>query len=113
MRQWILLMVLIFMVSGCSAATWSQMHQAGMRNLANSGDGTGFLNESFARAFTDTGNVARDRAAAYQRGQQRQQYQYHKQQYQRDQVHRIHQQCLMYSSIRPEYERCMYDNGVR
>ena len=115
MRQWILV-VLMLMVSGCSGATWSQMHQAGMRSVANhinNSDGTGFLNESFARAFTDTGNVARDRAAATQRGQQRQQHQYYKQQYQRDQVQRIHQQCLVYSSNRSKYNRCMYTNGVR
>lgn len=61
----LLLVAIMFMVSGCSASTWNQMHQAGMKamaaNVATQANGlSSALREAgtqkMVSAFTYTGN---------------------------------------------------------
>ncbi len=103
--RWILLMVLMFMVSGCSGATWSQMHQAGMRSLAAHNNGlSSALNaaatQKIVSAFTYTGN----HHAEYIRNKQ----------LNRNKEAMIAGYCLTDPMVsnRAEYDSCLYANGI-
>ncbi|KKL23071.1 hypothetical protein LCGC14_2429090 [marine sediment metagenome] len=103
MRQWILLVVLMLMVSGCTTAAWQGAGRGMMVSLGASMQGLSVAmreagNQKIVSAFTYTGN----HHAEYIRAKQ----------LRRERAMAIMVYCMNNVSSRYEYNSCLSYNGV-
>ena len=101
MRQWILLVVLMLMVSGCTTAAWQGAGRGMMVSLGASMQGLSVAmreagNQKIVSAFTYTGN----HHAEYIRNKN-------------DERLRVQVFCAVRANNRYEYNSCLSYNGVR